>query len=112
MITFQPTGAAFPPDRFFEALIGGGTALLVNALLPINRERMVTTAAHPIFDEAVAVLEETVAPLEDGDFQRAQNALSKARAIDTRVSRFKEALADGRESLRIYPPRRVPLGHL
>src|SRR3712207_2410199 len=57
MITFQPSGAAFPPDRFFEALIGGGTALLVNALLPINPERMVTTAAHPIFDEAVAVLE-------------------------------------------------------
>src|SRR5215203_6388899 len=65
MITFQPSGAGFPPDRFFEALIGGGTALLVNALLPINPERMVTTAAHPIFDEPAAVLEETAAALED-----------------------------------------------
>src|SRR3712207_139113 len=112
MITFQPSGAGFPPDRFFEALIGGGAALLVNALLPINPERMVTTAAHPIFDEAVAVLKETAAALEDGDFQRAQNALSKARAIDTRVSSFKEALAAGRETARISPPRRRALGHL
>jgi hypothetical protein len=102
MITFQPSGAGFPPDRFFEALIGGGTALLVNALLPINPERMVTTAAHPIFDAA----------LEDGDFQRTQNALSKARAIDARVSSFKEALAAGRETARFAPPRRRALGHL
>src|SRR5215213_2434201 len=105
MITFQPSGTGFPPDRFFEALIGGGTALLVNALLPINPERMVTTAAHPIFDETVAVL-------EDGDFQRTQNALSKARAIDARVSSFKEALAAGRETARFAPPRRRALGHL
>jgi uncharacterized membrane protein YgaE (UPF0421/DUF939 family) len=112
MITFQPSEAGFPPDRFFEALIGGGTALLVNALLPINPERMVTTAAHPIFDESVAVLEETAAALEDGDFQRTQNALGKARAIDARVSSFKEALAAGRETARIAPPRRRALGHL
>ena len=112
MITFQPSGTSFPPDRFFEALIGGGTALLVNALLPINPERMVTTAAHPIFDETVAVLEETAAALEDGDFQRTQNALSKARAIDARVSSFKEALAAGRETARFAPPRRRALGHL
>jgi uncharacterized membrane protein YgaE (UPF0421/DUF939 family) len=56
MITFQPLVTGFPLDRVFEALIGGGTALVVNALLPINPERMVTTAAHPIFDESVAVL--------------------------------------------------------
>src|SRR5829696_6329930 len=112
VITFQPSGAGFPPDRFFEALIGGGTALLVNALLPINPERMVTTAAHPIFDETVAVLEETAAALEDGDFQRTQNALSQARAIDARVSSFKEALAAGRETARFAPPRRRALGHL
>ena len=74
MITFQPLVTGFPLDRVFEALIGGGTALVVNALLPINPERMVTTAAHPIFDESVAVLQETAAALDDGDFERAQNA--------------------------------------
>ena len=112
MITFGPVGTVFPPERFLEALIGGGVALLVNALLPINPERMVTTAAHPIFDESVAVLEETAAALDEGGFERAQNALMKARAIDTRVSSFKEALAAGRETARIAPSRRRALEHL
>ena len=112
MITFGPGGTVFPPERFLEALIGGGVALIVNALLPINPERMVTTAAHPIFDESVAVLEETAAALDEGDFERAQNALMKARAIDTRVSSFKEALAAGHETARIAPSRRRALEHL
>src|SRR5918999_3166271 len=112
MITFGPVGVGFPPERFLEALIGGGVALLVNALLPINPERMVTTAAHPIFDESVAVLEETAAALDEGDFGRAQSALTKARAIDARVSSFKEALAAGHETARIAPSRRRALEHL
>ena len=112
MITFRPLGTGFPLDRVFEALIGGGTALAVNALLPINPERMVTTAAHPIFDESAAVLEEIAATLDDGDFERAQQALMKARAIDTRVSSFKEALIAGRETARTAPSRRRALGHL
>jgi uncharacterized membrane protein YgaE (UPF0421/DUF939 family) len=36
MFTFQPSATGFPVDRFLEALIGGGTALLINALLPVN----------------------------------------------------------------------------
>jgi uncharacterized membrane protein YgaE (UPF0421/DUF939 family) len=47
MITFRSSDSGFPLDRFLEALIGGGTALLINALLPANPERMVTEAAYP-----------------------------------------------------------------
>ncbi len=98
MITFQPLGAGFPPDRFLEALIGGGTALLVNALLPINPERMVEEAAYPIFDESAAVLEEVADALEDGDPGRVQRAFVKAREIDARVSGLKggRSRPDGR----------------
>jgi len=112
MITFQPWGTGFPLERFLEALIGGCTALAVNALFPINPERMVTTAAHPIFDESVVVLEDTAAALDEGNFERAQNALMKARAIDTRVSSFKEALTAGRETARIAPSQWRTLKHL
>jgi uncharacterized membrane protein YgaE (UPF0421/DUF939 family) len=112
MITFGPVGTIFPPERFLEVLIGGGVALLVNALLPVNTERLVSTAAHPIFDESVAVLEDTAAALDEGNFERAQNALMKARAIDTRVSSFKEALTAGRETARIAPSQWRTLRHL
>ena len=111
-VAFYPSQPGFPLERLSEALVGGGTALLINALLPIDPERMVRTAAHPIFDESVAVLEETAAALEEGDPELTQRALAKARAIDDRVSSFKEALAAGRETARIAPPRRPALGHL
>jgi uncharacterized membrane protein YgaE (UPF0421/DUF939 family) len=112
MITFTPSAAGFPIERFLEALIGGGTALLINALLPVNPERMVEDAAYPVFAESAAVLEEVADALEDGDAERAQRAYVKAREIDARVAGLKEAVAAGRETARLAPPRRRSLGHM
>jgi hypothetical protein len=112
MFTFTPSAAVFPVDRFLEALIGGGTALLINALLPVNPERMVEDAAFPVFAESAAVLEEVANALEDGDARRVQRAYVKAREIDARVSGLKEAVAAGRETSRLAPPRRRSLGHM
>ena len=112
MITFQPSATGLPIERFLEALIGGGTALLINALLPVNPERMVEDAAFPVFEESAAVLEEVASALEDGDARRVQSAYVKAREIDARVSGLKEAVAAGRETARLAPPRRKSLGHM
>jgi hypothetical protein len=112
MFTFTPSAAGFPVDRFLEALIGGGTALLINALLPIDPERLVEDAAVPLFAESATVLEEVANALEDGDARRAQRAYVKAREIDARVSGLKEAVAAGRETARLAPPRRRSLGHM
>ena len=112
LITFHSQDSGLPLERFLEALIGGGTALLINAVLPINPERMVEEAAHPLFDDSAAVLEEVASALESGDAERAQNAYLKAREIDARVSGLKEAVAAGRETARLAPPRRRSLRHL
>ncbi|HEY4573263.1 MAG TPA: FUSC family protein [Thermoanaerobaculia bacterium] len=112
MITFRSSQAGIPIERFLEALIGGGTALLINALLPIDPERMVEDAAFPVFAESAAVLEEVADALEEGDARRAQRAYVKAREIDARVRGLKEAVAAGRETARLAPPRRGSLGHM
>jgi uncharacterized membrane protein YccC len=112
MITFTSSSTGFPIERFLEALIGGGTALVVNALLPVNPERMVREAAYPLFEESAAVLEEVASALEGGDAGRAQRAYVKAREIDARVAGLKEVVAAGRETARLAPPRRKSLGHL
>jgi uncharacterized membrane protein YccC len=112
MFTYTPSAAGFPFDRFLEALIGGGTALLINALIPVNPERMVEDAAFPVFAESVAVLEEVADALEDGDARRVQRAYVKAREIDARVAGLKEAVDAGRETARLAPPRRRSLGHM
>jgi len=112
MFTFTPSAAGFPIERFLEALIGGGTALLINALLPVNPERIVEDAAYPVFAESAAVLEEVADALEDGDARRVQRAYVKAREIDARVAGLKEAVDAGRETARLAPPRRRSLGHM
>src|SRR5215217_3286627 len=112
MITFRSSQAGIPIERFLEALVGGGTALVVNALLPIDPERMVEDAAFPVFAESAAVLEEVADALEDGDAGRAQRAYVRAREIDARVAGLKEAVAAGRETARLAPPRRRSLGHM
>jgi uncharacterized membrane protein YccC len=112
MITFHSSQAGFPIERFLEALIGGGTALVVNALLPVNPERMVEDAAFPVFSESAAVLEDVADALESGDARGVQRAYVKAREIDARVAGLKEAVAAGRETARLAPPRRRSLGHM
>ena len=112
MFTFKATAAGLPIERFLEALIGGGTAILINALLPINPERMVENAAYPVFAESAAVLEDVADALASCDAGRAQRAYVKARELDARVAGLKEAVAAGRETARHAPPRRRSLGHM
>ena len=112
VVVLQPPDAGFSPARFLDALVGGGIALAVNYLFPINPQRLVERAARPVFDELVAVLEETAAALRDGDFGRAERALVRAREIDERVRTFDESLAAGFETARLSPTRRRALKNL
>jgi uncharacterized membrane protein YccC len=107
-----PQQYGFSPDRFVDALVGGGVALAVNYLFPVDPERMVEKAARPIFEELVSTLEEVAAALRDGDLDRMGRALSQARGIDERVSDFRNALTAGQETARFAPFKRGELGHL
>lgn len=112
VVILQPPDAGFSPDRFVHALVGGGVALAVNHLFPVNPERVVERAAHPIFEELAAVLEEIAAALERSDLERAGRALSRARAIDDQVRGLDEALVAGHETARLSPTRRRALKRL
>ena len=113
VVVLQPPDATFSPDRFLDALVGGGVAVAVNHLFPINPERLVERAARPVFDELVSVLEDIAAALRSGDRERAERALLMAREIDDdQVRSFYEALAAGYETARLSPTRRRALGHL
>lgn len=112
VMVLQPPNAVFTPDRFLDAIVGGGVALAVHYLFPMNPERLVERAARPIFEDLVSVLEEVAAALRDGDSARAEDALRAARRIDSRVRGLNEALAAGHETARLSPTRRRALKHL
>ncbi len=112
VVVLQPPDAVFSPDRFIDALIGGGVALGINYLFPVNPERLVERAAAPVFDELAAVLEEISAVLEAGDEKRAERVLDRSREIDGSVRTLNEALEAGHETARLSPTRRRSLRQL
>ena len=112
VVVLQPPEDVFSPERFVDALVGGGVALAINYLFPINPERLVERAAAPVFDELVAVLEEISAVLESGGEERAERVLQRARELDGRVRTMNEALEAGHETARLSPTRRRSLRQL
>lgn len=112
VVVLQPPDAPFSPDRFFNALLGGGVALAISHLFPVNPVRLVERAAEPIFRRLVSVLEEVAEALEDGDLEQAEAVLRRARELDDRVRSFDEALSASYETARLSPTRRRSLKHL
>ena len=112
VVALQPPDAPFSPDRFFNALLGGGVALTISHLFPVNPERLVERAAGPIFEELAAALEGVAGALRDRDRERAEALLGGVRELDERVHDLDEALSAGYETARLSPTRRRSLRHL
>jgi uncharacterized membrane protein YgaE (UPF0421/DUF939 family) len=112
VVILQPPHAPFSPDRFFNALLGGGVALAISHLFPVNPERLVERAAEPIFQRLAAVLDEVAEALEEEELEQAEAVLGRARELDDRVRGLDEALSAGYETARLSPTRRRSLKHL
>ena len=112
VVVLQPPESGFSIDRFFNALIGGGVALAINHLFPVNPERLVERAARPIFEDLAVALEEVAEALVGGERERAEALLERVRELDERVRSFNEALSAGYETARLSPTRRRSLKHL
>jgi uncharacterized membrane protein YgaE (UPF0421/DUF939 family) len=112
VVLLQPPGSDFSPDRFFNALVGGGVALAVNHLFPVNPERLVESAARPIFEQLATALEDIAGTLKEGDLELAEAVLDRTRRLDEQVRGFDEVLAAGHETAWLSPTRRRSLKHL
>ncbi len=112
VVLVQPPESGFSPDRFFNALVGGGVALAINHLFPMNPERLVEGAAKPIFEQLATALEDIAEALRKGDLELAEAVLDRTRQLDEEVRGFDEVLAAGHETARLSPTRRRSLKHL
>ena len=86
-------------------MIGGAVALAIALLFPPKAGLTVSRAAQAVFGQLGRSLERTASALEDGNPERADAALSQARAIDELIDSLDDALATGRETVRTAPPR-------
>jgi uncharacterized membrane protein YgaE (UPF0421/DUF939 family) len=109
--TLQPPTDGISFTRFLDALVGGGVALTINALvLPARPRDMMRRASEPLLAELAAVLDDVAVAVERRDKELAVAALQRARAIDELAGRFEEAVEVSRETTRYAPPRRRSRG--
>jgi uncharacterized membrane protein YgaE (UPF0421/DUF939 family) len=113
LASIEPSNAGYSPDRFLEALTGGAVAMAVGSLFfPPDPTLIVGRAAQSVFRDLGETLEATATALAEADSERAEGALSRARAIDADLRDLEEALSTAREMLRFAPPRRGARGLL
>src|SRR3712207_4204061 len=62
----DPTTYGVSPDRFLEALVGGGAALAVSATFPSNPSMRAREAARPVLEDLATALRDTAAALIGG----------------------------------------------
>ena len=102
--TLQPPDGGITFARAVDALIGGGVALAVSALvLPVHPGRMVREAAGPVLAELAGVLDDVAAALAARDREAVDAALLRGRAIDDLGRELEDALVVGRETARLRP---------
>jgi uncharacterized membrane protein YgaE (UPF0421/DUF939 family) len=106
VVTLQADASGISADRFVDALVGSAVALLANALVPIDPLRLVRREAEPLLHELAVALEEVAMALESHDVEDMQTALRRARGLDERIERLREAVDVGRETTTLAPTRR------
>ena len=109
--TLQPPDGGVSFVRALDALVGGGIALAVSALvLPADPGKIVREAARPVLTELAAVLEDVARALDERSRDAVQAALDRGREIDQLARELDAAVVVGRETARLAPPRRRMLG--
>jgi uncharacterized membrane protein YgaE (UPF0421/DUF939 family) len=108
----DPATHGVSPDRFLEALVGGGVALAVSTIFPSNPSLRARVAVRPVLQDLATALRDSAAALIGGDLKLAEAALAEARRIDAPVARLREELDGGYQIARFSPPRRRHLGYL
>src|SRR4051812_37647839 len=107
----RPASRGLSGARFIDALLGGGVALLVNALLlPADPIRMVRSAAEPVLEELAATLREVADAIGARDQEAAEHVLLRARELDRLEAALEEAVVVSRETARYAPARRHARG--
>lgn len=107
VVAIPSPGTGPIPQRFFDALVGGGVALVIGHLVfPVHPLSLLADSARPLFRELAGTLEELAAALEAGDRPRAERALHRARALDADVRETYDALDVGYQITRWALPRR------
>jgi uncharacterized membrane protein YgaE (UPF0421/DUF939 family) len=104
--TLQPPKSGIYYSRFIDALIGGGVALLVMALLlPANPLAVVSRKAGPACGVLADGLDQTATALRSGLSDEADRALTNLDEGQAQLMEFRDTLPESRETATVAPLR-------
>jgi uncharacterized membrane protein YgaE (UPF0421/DUF939 family) len=111
--TLAPPQTGIYYSRFLDALVGGVVGVLVLALLlQVNPLTVIRKAADPPLGAVAEGLRRCADGLAAGDQEEVRAALADLRTAEGKMTAFRDALADARETATLAPVRwraRVPL---
>jgi uncharacterized membrane protein YgaE (UPF0421/DUF939 family) len=110
--TLQIPQGSFSGERFVDALIGCGVALVASAIAPVDPVRLVLGRVAPLLARLSGTLVDVADALAAGDIEAAREALATARALDPAVRELQTAVGAGRETTRLAPTRRGSRGRV
>ncbi len=110
--TLPAPDVAVSLERFVDALIGGGIALLANAVTPVDPIRLILRFLEPLLSRLSGTLVDIADALEDGSQEEMTVALERARALDPAVREMKIAIEASQETLSMTPIRRSARGRV
>lgn len=93
-------------DRWLDALVGGAVALVAAAVVPRAPLRRPREEAARLADDLAVLLHEVADRAEDGDVDRAEEALRRARATESSMEDLRLAAREGLSVVASSPLRR------
>ena len=111
--TIQPPQGGFDFDRFYDALVGSGVALIVGSLLlPVNPLKLVSERTAPLLERLAATFEDIARALSNREAAAADAALAAVTEVDAYHEAMSRAFAAAADAARLSPGRRGALREL
>lgn len=99
-------------DRWLDAVVGGGVALVAALIAPQTPLRRPREEAGHVLHELAVVLHDAAAAGRAGDHPAAEDVLSRARGTEGALEDLRTAAAEGLEVVRASPFRRRQRAHV
>lgn len=91
--------------RAIDAVVGGLAAVVVVAVLPANPLRIIQRAARPVFAVLIEQLEEAADGMSVGDADRVGRARDALRGIEPQLGLLNDAISGAQEAVAVSPIR-------
>ncbi|MBL6279570.1 FUSC family protein [Micromonospora fiedleri] len=103
--TLAPVQRGLEVPRIVDAVIGGVTAVVVVAVLPVNPVRIIQRAARPLFAALIEHLHGAADGISRGDYPAVIQARDALSGLDPQLKLLEDAVSGAGEAVAISPAR-------